>query len=56
MIHDSRIQCYIKKIAIHHYFACKAKIVIASANFPVYLVAHDRQQPDYLRFVNIQKN
>ena len=29
MIRDSRIQCYIKKIGIHHYPACKAKVVIS---------------------------
>ena len=26
VIRDSRIQCYIKKIGIHHYRACKAKV------------------------------
>ena len=29
MIRDSRIQCYIKKIGIHHYCAFKAKVVIS---------------------------
>ena len=29
MIRDSRIQCYIKKIGIHHYRASTAKIVIS---------------------------